>query len=131
MSRFPEPEVTLDGSAPIHRQIEQQVRQLIRTGALAAGEELPSVRAMAVGLAINPETVEEAFAALEKSGYVSRQEGSGVLVAPCAVWRDPRRSELEELCVNFLRQASSSGFSADEVLHALHALVEGGCHDKE
>jgi GntR family transcriptional regulator len=131
MSRLPEPELTLEGGAPIHRQIEEKLSQLIRSGALTAGEELPSVRAMAVGLAINPETVEEAFAALEKTGYVTRKEASGVLVAPRASWSDPRQSELEDLCVNFLRQATSNGFSADEVLYALHALVEEGCHDKE
>ena len=124
MSLLPEPELTLDGSAPIHRQIEQQLSRLIRSGALSAGEELPSVRALAVGLAINPETVEEAIAALEKTGFVSRSEGSGVLVAPRTSWSDPQPAELESFCADFLRQASCRGFSTEEVLQALHALVE-------
>jgi GntR family transcriptional regulator len=124
MNPLPDPELTLDGSDAIHCQIEEQLGRLIRSGALAPGEELPSVRAMAVGLAINPDTVEEAFAALEKIGYVTREEGTGVLVAPRGSWEGPRQSELEQLCANFLRQASSGGFSADEVLRALHALVE-------
>jgi GntR family transcriptional regulator len=126
MSRLPDPELTLDGSAPIHRQIEQQLSRLIRAGALAPGEELPSVRAMAVGLAINPDAVEKAFAALEQTGYLTRQEGTGVLVAPQSSWDGPRRSELENLCADFLRQASCGGFSAGEVLQTLHALVEEG-----
>lgn len=121
-----EPELILDGSGPIHRQIERQLSQLIRSGVLAAGEELPSVRALAVGLAINPDTVEAAFAALEKTGFVTRREGTGVLVAPRPSWDGPRQTELENLCAEFLRQASGSGFSADEVLHVLHALIEKG-----
>lgn len=124
MSRVLEPELTLDGSAPIHRQIEEQLSRLIRTGVLAAGEELPSVRAMAVGLAINPDTVEEAFAALEKNGFVTRSEGTGVLVAPRRSWGEPLAAELEGLCADFLRQAACRGYSADEVLRALHAQVE-------
>ncbi|HEY7330874.1 MAG TPA: GntR family transcriptional regulator [Gemmataceae bacterium] len=119
-----DPELTLDGSGPIHQQIVRQLSRLIRSGALAPGEELPSVRAMAVGLAINPEAVEAAFAELETSGYVTRREGTGVLVAPRGAWRSREKSELEELCADFLRQVSCSGFSADEVLQTLHALVE-------
>jgi GntR family transcriptional regulator len=126
MSQLPDPELTLDGGAPIHRQIEQQLSRLIRSGALAAGEELPSVRAMAVGLAINPDAVEEAFAELEKTGYVTRSEGTGVLVAPQSSWDGPQRSDLENLCADFLRQASCGSFSADQVLQTLHALVEKG-----
>ena len=71
--------------------------RLIRSGTLAPGEELPSVRAMAVGLAIHPDTVEEAFAKLEKTGFVTRSEGTGVLVAPRDTWSDQQPSELESL----------------------------------
>jgi GntR family transcriptional regulator len=124
MSRIPDPELILDGSGPIHQQIVRQLTRLIRSGALAPGEELPSVRAMAVGLAINPDTVEEAFAELEKTGYVTRREGTGVLVAPRDSWSGQQPSELEKLCTDFLRQASCSGYSANEVLQTLHALVE-------
>lgn len=126
MSRLPDPELILAGSASIHRQIVQQMSRLIRSGALAPGEELPSVRAMAVGLAINPDTVNEAFAELEKTGYVSSSEGTGALVAPRTSWEDRQSSELEDLCADFLRQVKCSGFSADEVLQTLHALVERG-----
>ena len=124
MSGTPDPELHLDGSAPIHRQIIEQLSRLIRSGTLAPGEELPSVRAMAVGLTVNPDTVEEAFAELEKTGFVTRSEGTGVLVAPRDCWSEQQPSDLKELCADFLRQASCSGYSADEVLQALHALVE-------
>lgn len=124
MNRLPDLELILDGSAPIYRQVVEQLSRLIRSGALAPGEELPSVRAMAVGLAINPDTVEKAFAELEEAGYVTQSEGTGVLVAPRSSWDGPRSSELENFCADFLRQASCRGYLADEVLLALHALVE-------
>lgn len=124
MNRLPDLELILDGSAPIHCQVVEQLSRMIGAGALVPGEELPSVRAMAVGLAINPETVEKAFAELEEIGYVTRSEGTGVLVAPRAAWSDRQQTELEELCAEFLRQATCGGFSPDEVLRTLRALVE-------
>jgi GntR family transcriptional regulator len=126
MSQLLEPELALDGSGPIHHQIELQLSRMIRTGVLAPGEELPSVRALAVGLAINPDTVEEALAALEQTGYVTRAEGTGVLVAPRASWDGPRQAELDNLCAEFLRQTACNGYSADEMLLALHARIERG-----
>ena len=82
------------------------------------------MRALAVGLAINPDTVEAAIAELEKSGYVTRSDGTGVLVAPRSSWGGHELSELQNLCADFLRQATCNGYSANEVLQTLHALVE-------
>ena len=119
MSPLPDPELILDGSGPMHSQIERQLRRLIETGELAPGEELPSVRAAAVALQINPHVVEEAYQTLERDGYLARNEGTGVLVAP----RSPRAG-LEELCRDFLRQAACSGYPMSEVLRVLHAQIE-------
>jgi GntR family transcriptional regulator len=120
MSPLPDPELVLDGNGPIHSQIERQLRWLIQIGALAPGEELPSVRGMAVELAINPAAVEEAYGNLEREGYLTRAEGTGVLVAA-----PPQSSAgLVELCQEFLRQAACSGYSISEVLRVLHAQIE-------
>jgi GntR family transcriptional regulator len=118
MSPFPEPELVLDGSGTLHGQIERQLRRLIGVGVLAPGEELPTVRALAVGLAINPGAVAAAYDNLEREGYLTRTEGTGVRVAP----RAPRAT-LEELCVEFLRQAACSGYSTSDVLRVLHAQI--------
>jgi GntR family transcriptional regulator len=129
MSPFPDPELILDGSGPIHSQIERQLRRLIQTGALATGEELPTVRTVAVELAINPGAVAEAYGNLEREGYLTQTEGTGVLVAARACWDapiDPRQVELEELCQGFLKQAACSGFSTVSVLQVLHAQLEKG-----
>lgn len=119
MNLLPEPELVLDGSGPIHTQIERQLRHLIQSGVLTPGEELPSVRAVAVELLINPSTVETAYHTLEQEGYLTRNEGTGVLVSP----QQPRPG-LEELCQEFLRQTTCSGYPIGEVLRVLHAQIE-------
>jgi GntR family transcriptional regulator len=118
MSLFQDPELILDGSGPIHSQIERQLRRHIQANTLTPGEELPTVRAVAVALAINPSAVEEAYDHLEREGYLTRNDGAGVLVAP-----RPPRAVLEDLCVEFLRQAACNGYATSDVLRVLHAQI--------
>lgn len=66
---------------PIYRQIVEQVRRLVASGRLAAGEELPSVRAVAQQHAINPMTVSKAYSMLELEGILVRRRGVGMAVA--------------------------------------------------
>ena len=69
-------ELVLDGSGPIWRQIERQIRRLIVCGHLLPGDELPSVRALAVALAVSPRAVERAYDRLERAALVTRADGS-------------------------------------------------------
>jgi GntR family transcriptional regulator len=131
MSHAADPELVLAGGAPIGRQLERQLRRLIRAGELGPGEELPSVRAVAVGLSISPRAVEEAYANLEREGLVSRAEGSGVLVGPPAPAAGECLAELGRLCREFLARAARGGFSAAEVLQVLHVHIDKGCCDGE
>jgi GntR family transcriptional regulator len=121
----PEPEVVLEGGTPIHRQIRAQIRACILSGLLHPGEPLPSIRALAVALAINPGAVEQAYAALEREGFLSTEDQSGAFVAEPAAWdADTARSaRLERLCTDFLAQAARLGFPAAEVSAAIHALM--------
>lgn len=84
-----EPELVLQGGAPMHWQIYDQVGRYIRAGVLRPGEQLPTVRAVAVGLAVNPAVVEKAYAALERDGLVTSSEGSGIFVAGVGQDSDP------------------------------------------
>jgi GntR family transcriptional regulator len=116
------PELVLDGGAPIWRQIEGQIRRLVLSGALRPGEELPTVRAVAVGLAVNPHAVEQAYDRLERAGLVSWADGSGPYVAgPPAGHAD---ADLKRLCELFLREAAERGHSLAAVLRALQACCE-------
>ena len=73
--------VTTGSNLPIYRQITDQVRKAIATGALLPGEQLPSVRAMAEILVINPNTVARAYADLTQEGVLESQAGKGLFVA--------------------------------------------------
>jgi GntR family transcriptional regulator len=124
MSDAPEPEIVLDGGAPLHCQIRDQIRACIRTGLLHPGEPLPSVRALAVALAVNPAVVDRAYAALEGEGLVTTEDQSGAFVAGPATWdTGPRSAELESLCIDFLARAAGLGFPATDVVAAIHALL--------
>ena len=80
------------GSRPIYEQVKDNLRRLMVSGAIQEGEKLPSVRSMASSLAINPNTIQRAYEALEAEGYVYSVPGKGSFAAPgCRV--DKARQE--------------------------------------
>ncbi|MBP2017236.1 GntR family transcriptional regulator [Symbiobacterium terraclitae] len=78
---------------PIYRQLVEQVRQAVASGVLRAGDRLPSVRDLAVELAVNPNTVAKAYQELEREGVIETPRGRGTFVAD----RDPAVPEAERL----------------------------------
>jgi GntR family transcriptional regulator len=119
----PDPELTLQGGAPIHRQIRDQIRAYIAAGQLRPGEQLPTIRTVAVELAVNPNVVRRAYAELEREGWLSTEEGTGIFVAaPPGGPVAERAARLEHLCGEFLDQAARCGFSAADVQHMIQAL---------
>lgn len=66
---------------PIYEQVKENLRRLIITGAIQEGEKLPSVRTMASSLAINPNTIQRAYEALETEGYLCSIPGKGSFAA--------------------------------------------------
>ncbi len=112
---------------PFYRQIIDQVLAGIATGGLRPGDRLPTVRALAVELAINPNTVARAYKELEIRGLVATQQGSGTFVAAVEVRHDEvvRRARLERLIDEFLARAAADGFRLDEVRGALDERGEG------
>ena len=67
---------------PIYEQVKDGLRRLMVSGVIAEGEQLPSVRAMASRLAINPNTIQRAYEALEAEGYLHSVPGKGSFAAP-------------------------------------------------
>jgi len=127
MSWSAEPEVVLAGDAPIHCQVYEQIRACIVSGRLHAGEQLQSIRALAVGLAVNPVSIQRAYAALEHDGLVSTADQSGPLVAsPPADSLTPaeRQARLEELCVDFFTRSVSLGLTLDQAVTAAQAIAQ-------
>jgi GntR family transcriptional regulator len=116
------PELVLQGGSPIWQQIEGQIRQFVQSGALRPGEELPTIRAVAVGLAVNPQAVEQAYDRLEKAGFVTHADGSGPRVA--APPDGPSDADLKQLREMISRWADERGHSFVAVLQALQAYLE-------
>lgn len=79
---------------PIYEQVKDGLRRLVMTGALRPGEKLPSVRALASQLAINPNTIQRAYEALETEGYLYTVSGKGSFTSPRSDIKAMRREAL-------------------------------------
>ena len=79
---------------PIYEQVKDGLRHLVVTGALQAGDKLPSVRALASSLAINPNTIQRAYESLEREGYLYTVAGKGSFAAPQADVNADRRERM-------------------------------------
>jgi GntR family transcriptional regulator len=122
-------EFTLNPSSgvPIYRQIQDQIRLRIASGLLRPGEQLPTVRALAVELSVNPNTVIKAYNELEREKVLTTEQGTGTFVAPpppTGIPEELRKEKLEDLCLEFLALVSKYGFTHREVLRTLDALAE-------
>ena len=106
---------------PIHRQISDGVRMAVTTGQLRAGDEVPSVRAMAVRLRINPNTVARAYRDLEALGVLETRRGKGTYVARRAGTESKRATTkvIEARVGEFIAAARQGGMSEQEILKML------------
>ena len=110
---------TLDysGGAPIYRQIIDQIRFGIVSGQLKLGEQLPTVRALAVELKVNLNTVSKAYKELEIKDILETQQGTGTFInkTDFVVPEKEREEKLKDICLQFSSVALSYGFTLDEV----------------
>jgi GntR family transcriptional regulator len=113
--------IDLKSGVPIYRQIIDQVKSAIATGAISAGDRLPTVRQLSVDLSVNPNTVSRAYTELELTGLVETHMGSGTFVGQKRVEQDEveRRRILDQISQEFLSRASSHGFTLDDILENL------------
>jgi GntR family transcriptional regulator len=112
---------------PFYRQIVEQVKFAIARGRLEPGEQLPTVRQLAVDLSVNPNTVVRAYRQLEIEGVLETQQGLGTFVGRKRPEIDEleRQRMLDQIVTDLLARASSYGFSLDEVLEGLSQRKEG------
>lgn len=106
---------------PYYRQIIEQVKVAVAHGRLQPGEQLPTVRRLAVDLSINPNTVVRAYRELEIEGVLETQQGSGTFVGHERPEIDEleRNRMLNQILTELLARASSYGFTLDDVLEGL------------
>ena len=111
---------------PIFRQIVDGLRLMMASGELAPGSRLPSVRALAQQLTINPNTVARAYAELTSEGQIESRKGVGVFVCePRQRWSDAERERrLDEALQRFLGAVVSLGYEPEEILDRLAAELE-------
>ena len=107
---------------PIYAQLDRAIRATIATGALEPGAQLPTVRQLAVDLAVNANTVAKVYAQLEKDGILETRRGVGTFVrevpTPQAA-RAHRERELRELIRRFIGDAALLGFTLPELIDQL------------
>jgi GntR family transcriptional regulator len=119
--------VTTGSATPIYRQIVDQVRLAVATGALAPGDTVPSVRSLAERLAINFNTVAKAYGDLVRDGVLESLQGKGYFVAEKrqVYSRSERLRRLRLALDAFIREAVFLDFTDDEIRKAVHeALAE-------
>jgi GntR family transcriptional regulator len=106
---------------PVYRQLIDQVQAGIATGTLSVGYQIPTVRQVAVDLAINPNTVMRAYRELEIRGVLDTQQGTGTFIAPQPAQIDDndRARRLDQLLDEFVARAGAGGFTLAEVVEAL------------
>jgi GntR family transcriptional regulator len=114
--------VDSNSATPIYAQLDRSIRAAIATGELGVGAQLPTVRQLAVDLAVNANTVARVYAQLERDGMLETRRGVGTFVrespSPQAA-RAHRERELRELIQRFVGDAALLGFTLPELISQL------------
>jgi GntR family transcriptional regulator len=115
----------LKSGVPVYRQIIDQVHGARASGAIRPGEQLPTVRQLAVDLSINPNTVVRAYRELELTGALTTHQGTGTFVTNTKVEQSTAEHErkLDQLVVEFVSRAGREGFTVRELRNRLKEIV--------
>ena len=116
----------LKAGIPFYRQIIDQIRFGIASGNLEAGEQLPTVRALAVELKVNLNTVTKAYKELEIQNILETQQGTGTFISKTNIPLPAKEKsrKLLSICNEFLTIAFSYGFTTDDIINELQKQKE-------
>ena len=120
-------QVDANHPTPLYAQLERSIRFAIATGKLRIGDQLPTVRQLAVDLRINANTVAKVYAELERAGVLETRRGVGTFVSARpneAASRRDRERHLRELTEHFIAETQTRGFSIDDVIEHLEKSRE-------
>lgn len=114
----------LESGVPVYRQIIDQVTGGIAAGTLAGGDQIPTVRQLAVDLEINPNTVIRAYRELEIRGVLETQQGTGTFISHQKAKRDDaeRQRRLSQLAGEFVARGGVEGFTLEQLIDELQEL---------
>jgi GntR family transcriptional regulator len=108
---------------PIYEQIVERFKQLILRSILATDEQMPSVRTLAMELSINPNTIQKAYAELERQGFIYTVKGRGNFVAYSDRLLEGKKEEIRQTLHSICQEAAEIGISKEELLDFIE---EGG-----
>ena len=116
---------------PIYEQVAEKLEELMLLGILGENETLPSVRSLAMELSINPNTIQRAYAELERQGYIYTVKGKGSFVAENSVMKEKRKKDLLIQVSEVIDEAIRLGISGEEIKNMVEiqyqaAEKEGG-----
>jgi GntR family transcriptional regulator len=115
----------LHSGMPVYRQIMDQVRGGVASGALTPGDQLPTVRQLAVDLEINPNTVVRAYRELELGGMLETHQGTGTFISAQKLKHSDahRERQREQIVADSVARAGAAGFTLDELIDELRDLA--------
>jgi GntR family transcriptional regulator len=111
-------QLDMHSGVPVYRQLIDQVRGGIASGLLSRGDQLPTVRQLAVNLEINPNTVVRAYRELELSGLLETHQGTGTFISAQKMkGADAERErQLAQIVADCISRAGAAGFTVVEVI---------------
>lgn len=104
---------------PIYEQVSEKFKLLILKGVLAADEQMPSVRNLAMELSINPNTIQKAYADLEREGFIYTVKGRGNFVSGTESLLLERRKSCMERILTLVREAQEYGVTKEEIIERI------------
>ncbi len=109
---------------PFYRQIIDQIRFGIASGKLMVGEQLPTVRSLAVELKVNLNTVAKAYKELEIQNILETYQGTGTFInrSEIALSEKERQNKIQEICREFMTVSLTYGFTIDDIIQELIKL---------
>ena len=114
---------------PIYEQIKDNLKFLIIEGAMKEGEKIPSVRELAVSMAINPNTIQKAYKELESEGYIYSVTAKGYFVTPRASTDVGKNAELLAKFSDTVRELMYLGKTKNELSDIINSIYKGGTND--
>jgi GntR family transcriptional regulator len=115
----------LHSGVPVYRQLIDQVRAGMASGSLAEGDQLPTVRQLAVDLAINPNTVMRAYRELELTGLLETHQGTGTFIGSKKIEKKSaeRERQLSQMAGEVAARAGAAGFTVEDLIARLRELL--------
>ncbi len=117
--------IDLHSGVPVYRQLIDQVRGGIASGSLTPGDQLPTVRQLAVDLAINPNTVMRAYRELELGGLLETHQGTGTFISDRKMEKKSaeRDRQLSQIAADFAARAGAAGFTLEDLIDRLRDML--------